>query len=332
MTVQRSLFSGQQPVSDVVRTSLSQLGKAEKDIGEQLIFFCPFCVDRRGKEDTKGKLYFSKLKRVGFCFLCNAKVLAHEFTSEREANEWAATLMKSISLENDDSDETGGMPLLLKHWTVPVRSSEAYRGYLSGRGFTPETVDRFGFLGTKSAFGHGIVIPNKVERWRTDYLQVRLLSDDAPHKYDGFASIKKPLMYSHMVKKSSRYLALAEGCFSAVSIWQATGGKVDAVACLGKTLTEAQVIELQRIVGNSNIEDVFVVMDGGSWKETYTTAWRLKKSLYELPDEGVKLVNLPSGKDPNDLIGESLAEAVFESKSLERSNREKDARTIGSSR
>ena len=296
-------------MKNVVKTSIEKLGEYSKQTSSHFIYHCPYCLGIRGKSDRKGKLYVHKIKRVGFCFLCEVVVIAQEFLSEEEEVIWARQIFDHV--EDVENYEELPFQFRLQHWTEEVEDGE-YKEYLHNRGFTKYTVMRYKFLGIKEGFGKGIVIPNKLAGYMTDFFQVRNLGE-YKEKYDSLSS-EKPLMYSHLIDTED--IAIAEGGFSAASIFQASRGFISPVALLGKSLTNRQFQDLQKVVSTTPINTIYIILDGGYLKEAYQMAWKIKKGIYGVSN--VKVVKLPYDQDPNDLLGRGLMGFIDSAKELEK--------------
>ena len=287
---------------DVVQATMDDLGEAVSKSQDEMIFRCPFCISRRGKEDRVGKLYFNPLKRIGWCHKCEVVVVSDLFETEEEQEEWVKQLYEHKSKVVDFH-----IPLQfnLLHWTEPI--NKEHRQYLVNRGFIGSTAERYGFLSTREGFGNGIVLPNKQVEGYTDFLQIRKLDPGRGPKYYGLSS-SKPLMYADLV--DTKRIALAEGSFSAASIYQASGGRISPMAIMGKYLSEIQCGQLQEAVNDNDIEVTYLVLDGGFNTEVIKLARQIEDNVHGTGE--INIVRLPDGRDPNDMISDENLMGHFE--------------------
>ena len=281
------------------RGDLKDLGEPIHIRDDQERYNCPYCLELRGKEDTKAKFYYTPSKRLGHCFKCESYIRDESVPERSELMELVQKRMDFDLPEEEVEEEFQDRELMLAlDWTVEVDHNPEVKEYLESRGVTKELIDRYNLRACSKPVT-GVVFPNFVEGNFTDYLQVRDINPDTDMKYINLPKLEKPL-YGVGSLGNRKKAFICEGVLSAIS-----ASRLDSYAGLctfGKSIKKAHLLDL----GKLPVEAYYLSYDGGELSSILSAAKSLKESTGKL----LYITLLPYGKDPNDLSTDDWADVV----------------------
>jgi len=214
--------------------------------GDEVRYFCPVCPDKRGKPDTKGKMYFNVVKMKGYCFLCHTAFVTEDKQREKDEIEWNK-LVDAISRGVPNSIfETLEFPAPV-HFDFPLLTADLIR-YLKGRNpFLLPLIDVLGIHAWKGR-DTGVVLPFAYKGAVCKY-QCRFnkrLKPDAPKYYtsEGPKILYSPMhIFNDFHPILSEEITICEGVFDAIAL--CIMGFHNPVAVLGDKLTPLQIHDIR---------------------------------------------------------------------------------------
>jgi len=206
---------------------------------------CPYCFQKRGKEDKKGKLYMDKNKLRGICFSCNTAVLV---LVDGQVDVDLACSVRLHRVSDMLLSKSRGVEL-----PDPIRMSEyktwrddlEVMAYVISRGkHIAEQADELDFRSITSWSGgiHGVVIPFYINGKIISF-QVRMDSDWMRY----YLPPGDKWVYSPGGIYTRQYedVTLCEGVFDALALKYL--GFPTPIATLGSNLSELQLQFLKKL-------------------------------------------------------------------------------------
>jgi DNA primase len=165
------------------------------------------------------------------------------------------------------------------------------------RGFRASTIQHWGLART----AEGVFIPHLDTRGRVYSYTIR--RDDGDPKYDNVHGVSKGIPFGTFETKAdivrSGFAFLVEGQLDCIKVWQ--NGLTNVVALMGSSMSEQQAMILLSLTSR-----LVLLMDGDEAGRKASREIESKwKSVFD-----IKVVDLPQGKDPDDLSRKELAELV----------------------
>lgn len=267
----------------------------------EIRYYCPVCGDRRGKPDTKGKLYVNTKSLKYHCFLCGysgqiGKSTKYDINKIYGEDKTQDTEELIHNIKDVLSEDKSIYTLKIPHDSV--MSSESAVNYLLSRGFTYDQMEyydmRVGNL--NSEFGR-IIIPNQVyKKVYTDFYSARSFIGQSP-KYHNPKKEKSSVVFNlHRVPDESPII-IVEGALTAVA-----AGK-HAVATLGKYITAEQASK----IAIKHPSKVYVNYDYGA-EEYSLRACRILRKV--LPSTPIYNVFMKDDRDAADLTHDEYVECL----------------------
>ena len=259
------------------------------DENTEMRFKCPFCIDKRGKEDKDYKLYVSKKNLKFFCFKCHSKGSLRRNIELPNDNVYDKLLEFN---KNEELDEDEYNMFFIPSIEIP-KDSSAYR-YLAGRGINDELINYYNIrLGVEDYFGR-VVIPNILygaEKSFTDMYSARSYINQIPKYLNPSGAKKTDSVFNLHNQKEGGIMYVVEGAITAIC-----AGK-DSVCVYGSSPSDKQITNIL----NKNPEEIYCVLD-------YDPAGikgnaELSEKLSQRANKGTVIytVNMPSGIDAADM-------------------------------
>lgn len=282
--------------------------------GDEVRYNCPICIDIRGKEDDNGKLYWNRVKRKGFCFLCHTVFYPNtddlEDGGEGEFSQaMSAWLDHSIGFDQLEREE----PSEIAFDFSPLKDDLLL--YLKDRNpFLHHLVPALGLHGW---YGRdtGVVTPffykEKVVKFQT-----RFVSRKDPKAAKYYTSEGTKILYSprHLFGVTEGFdligeqtITLTEGTYDAIAC--AIMGFPNPLAVLGSSLTKYQILLLKKLMPFK----VFCCLD--DWKLNMA----LKRQVLSALDTVEEAIVNPLGKgDPEEFLKIYIQDAKAKRECAER--------------
>lgn len=269
-------------------------------------FCCPYCTERRGKEDRDYKLYVNKSKRVGWCFKCQIAVI--EQTSElieisTSFDEELETLVSRIVVNLITSryhnrEDTVNLYDISDYPEISC-GAPAYN-YLEGRkGFNMENIQKYRMRSGKAERGSFVLVPNNdygtSDGILTDFFQLRFYGAFSGSKYFHIHGSKPLVFLDRCIGENPEDLFITEGVFDAMAMGD------NAIAVLGKYVTAEQSKALFCSVNSgSRLKRIILAYDGGVEEDSFNrTVYSLRK-FFSIP---LFKAVFPDGVDPEEAGG-----------------------------
>lgn len=246
-------------------STLTPLYKSDKEWR----YCCPVCLDKRGKPDHEGKLYWNIIKNVGYCFKCNTSFFREEAENvsfNREEIEWKKTIEGMLRNYSDTFYSNLEFPK-----EVPFDFPElTYDLLVNLKKRNPFLIPLKDMLGFRSWQGRdtGVVIPfiynGKICKFQTRFVTRRGLSLDKDDKMKYYTSPGPKCLYSpfhifnnfHTLGKEDE-LTIAEGVFDAIAL--GIMKFPNPVAILGDHLTPLQLWDIRHLT--PTITKIYLCLD-----------------------------------------------------------------------
>lgn len=254
--------------------------------GSEEIYYCPYCIEIRGKPDDEGKLYFNRKKGIGFCQKC--EVVVHDGTITTISIEAERYLSRRNVVEASQES------VIDLSWTLAVSDVPEVARYLQKRRINSRSIERHGIRACRDPF-LGVVLPDKdLGDLRTNFIQVRDIRDSTRVKYRGVSSTSKALYGASRTEGCSIGL-VAEGVFSCISGSRIDPNRIASLCTYGKSIKSDQ-LEIMKTL--THLDEFILAYDGGYVGAIYKTASQM---IQQLPSHKISIAFLPVGKDPNDV-------------------------------
>jgi DNA primase len=179
----------------------------------------------------------------------------------------------------------------LPEWAVPVEAGSEVHRYLHSRGVSEGDIQYYRLHeGTGDHVGW-VVVPSYVggrcEYWVSRSTRRKIYMNPEVDRRRHVVFLEQALENSSPLGS----VIVCEGVFSALAAGR------DAVATLGKLVTEAQL----RRMWDAGVRQVTLALDDDAWRESLDTAERCLRIGYD-----VSIVPLPTGQDPSDMGREAF--------------------------
>lgn len=211
---------------------------------DEVRYYCPECVNRKGTPDRKGHLYVNTKSLVFHCYRCDYagrigrtkvdKSILYDEDRNHKTSEMIGDIKDILE------DETNSRNFKLKIPIEPVTSSPTATNYMLQRGFTLDQMKYYDMrVGNISREFGRIVIPNQVSRMvYTDMYSARTYIDQVPKYHNPFDVKKSEIVFNlHRIQEGTPII-LVEGALTAVA------AGYHAVASLGKNLSTSQASQI----------------------------------------------------------------------------------------
>lgn len=269
------------------------------------IYYCPFCFDVRDKEDTKGKFYFQREKRIGYCFLCESVGVLDEVNREISDIELEVVL-SSFKSKNTKKDLLSFNKQVINISKMFKPLDNVGKNYLINR--LPIYEDLFEVLPMYSA-DSGVVFPVYFENKCVSYT---IRNFTGKMKYFIGSSIKYFYSPNNIFTygKNISEITLVEGVFD--SLGAILNGYKNPIAMFGKDLSPFQIQLIRSICPNK----INIYLDDLS------LSWKLyHKIKKEFPLIGKFEVIKSFGNDPEEIYIEYLSNSESIDKKIELVNK-----------
>ena len=256
-------------------STLSQV----KENNTHIIYHCPNCLEKRGKEDNQGKFYFHKEKNVGICFLCNT--VFNPAQEEGSDNQLKQSIDKHLSKSGIVLDVVDSpiKPVGFSFEEINIKLTK----FLHKRNpFLPQLIEP---LGLKAWYGtlDGIVTPFLYRDFIAKY-QVRFDTDDKAKRY--YTSPGEKVLYSprHILsnfelKGDEGTITLCEGVYDAIAL--EILDYPNPLAVLGSSLTNLQIFQLRKMLP----DNAFIAMD--DWDISSAIQKQLSKGVPSISESRI---------------------------------------------
>jgi hypothetical protein len=262
----------------------------------ELRFDCPLC-EKHGEPtaDTHGRLQIHITKQVYICYRCGAKGrmqrlfdalgIETQVTVRSFSEIFEILLSSGVQVEPYDADEPCDYPCQVR----PVQDDWEARAYLElQRGFSPEQIEDAGIVVGMGHWGDRIFLPARNAEGIVTYWVARTIRPDGEPKYLNPAGKSRRFHVFNLaqVAQQREQVIITEGVFSAMAAGP-TG-----IATYGKMVSNRQLQDLSSL----RFKRYYVALDGGEAIEAMHVAdWLTSRG------NDVYVVNLPPGKDPDDV-------------------------------
>ncbi|QIG71766.1 DNA primase protein [Rhizobium phage RHph_TM39] len=268
-----------------------------KETEDHYVFYCPNCVEKRGKPDKDGRLYWSKPKQVGYCFKCVTSFFpAADENLTPEENELFHMIGRTLSKMDKDESIVDPPPM---DFSFDALDYDLLT-YLKNRNpFLPSLVK---LLGCRAWYGkiNGVAFPFIYKDYVGKF-QVRFDTKIKDKRYyTSPGKDKLPYsptgLFTDFKLRDEPTITICEGVFDAIALMIL--GYPNPIAVLGKTLTAFQ-IRLLRTMMPSN---AFVVMD--DWEISKAIKGQLMSNVISMED--VRIVSYGDDVDPEEYLVEEI--------------------------
>lgn len=227
-----------------------------------LHYNCPFCLKKRGKADTDGKLYVKvksvkkdDYKKLGkfHCFKCGSRGrLKNSYSYGSNAQVYDKLIkLNDRSTEDEDSNEDNMFYIP----NIPIPEGSVAEEYLINRGINRSMINFYNMrLGVGDLFGR-VVIPNNLygqEGIWTDMYSARSYLDEVSPKYKNPRDAEKHncvFNINNLIEGGVCYVV--EGAITAIC-----AGK-EACATYGCSPSDVQI----RMIVEKNLSEIYCVYD-----------------------------------------------------------------------
>ena len=267
---------------------------------DEVVYHCPYCLERKGTSDIKGKLYVNIKTGVYHCFRCNASgyISGKNIDNEKTYAQDKGNLEEDSLLEDLNSIfYQDNFPLKIP--IEKVTSSQTATDYLLSRGFTVDQMNYYDMRvgNTRQEFGR-IIIPNQVDKIvYTDMYSARSYIGQEPKYHNPSGVNKSQIVFNlHRIKENTPII-LVEGVLTAI----ASG--YHAVASYGKVLSDYQAYAIMA----KKPSVIYVNYDYGAEQELECAS----KLLYSInPNIPIKQVFMKDERDSADMSKEEYIKCL----------------------
>lgn len=257
------------------------------------VYYCPFCEEKTGEPDTKGKFYFDRVKEIAWCFRCHAVgMLKVDFNLDVSEGELRRALLQyRETFTSYDRLLTEGLNFEGMFDTLNDSCIE----YLAERNpFIPALSE---MLGIRS-YGTGVVFPFSLRRKVLKY-QVRFFNNPEM-KYYTSLGVKIPYsprgVFDTFKLYDEQKITIVEGVFDAIAAM--CMGFPNPVAILGSSITPYTIHILRKLVP----EEVYILMD-----ETSISYDILRSIRRQMPSVTKFEVIKSWGDDPEEIMMKTMS-------------------------
>lgn len=203
---------------------------------------CPFCLDVRGKEDTDGKLYWSRDKFISFCFKCETTGILKTDRNISEVRLEVALASMMTQLVSRTSEDVILSEIPYNKMFDPI--NDEGKQYLESR--VPIYSELFNKLNFRVTPEVGLAVPCIIDNKIVSY-SLRFYNPTGKMKY--YIPVGQKYVYSpnNIINSDNRYveLTIVEGYFDAIGAM--LDGHKNPVAIFGKSMTPVQVAILRKL-------------------------------------------------------------------------------------
>ena len=286
--------------------------------GDELVGRCPI-----HQGDGQRAFHVSLKKNVFNCFSCKARgnvldfVAAMEKCSVRDAainlqtwfgitgsEEGTRAEKENSEVPAAEEQSESEAPAENKPLSFTLRRIDHAHPYLVSRGVSKELAEEFGigYFGGKGSMSGRIVIPIRSERGELVAYAGRSVVDGREPKYKlppGFHKSLELYNLHRAAKMSPETVVLVEGYFGCLHV-EIAG--YSAVALMGSSMSSRQEDLLAQ-----TFDDVWIMMDGdeAGRKASDDLVLKLSRRMF------VRCVDLPSGKQPDDMTADELKKLLL---------------------
>lgn len=272
---------------------------------DEIRYYCPECMNRRGKPDKSGKLYVNVYSFKFNCFYCGYSgtigqdvVVNHNKNYERTLDQDVSYLLSTF--EEIQSQEDSKYKL-----RIPIRKifdNPTATEYLIKRGFEEKKLEYYDLrVGDYNYMFGRIVIPNEVKfLTKTDYYTGRSFIDQVP-KYKNPTVEKSDIVFNLFRVEEERPIIVTEGPLTAIA------AGYQAVATLGKTMTRSQAAQILQ----KKPSRVYVNYDYGAEEWSRRACYLLSKMS---PETEIFEVLMKDERDAADLSHQEYRNCLLNAK------------------
>ncbi|BCG50109.1 hypothetical protein [Ralstonia phage RP13] len=230
---------------------------------------CPFCLERRGKEDDDGKFYFDRTKLIGWCFKCQTVGIIQSDLPISQVQLQSALMALQTSLV-PKTVSVGDMPELpFDNMFMPLDQEGVDYGLSRVPVYVEELLDALHLrISPKVGIAFPVRINNKIVSYTLRYY-------NPPTKMKYFLPNGTKYLYSpnNALCKDNvgMEITIVEGPFSAVGAL--LDGYVNPIAVFGNTLTPLQIAILRKYSPSK----INIYLDDNSL--SWTLYHKIKKSF-----------------------------------------------------
>lgn len=266
---------------------------------EEVRYYCPECINRKGTPDTKGKLYVNVKTLKYNCFRCgySGRIGRVRVSSDRVYQEDQDVEVEEI-VHDINSVYSEGSGFDLKIPVDKIFTSDKAVKYLLDRGFTERQMEYYDMRAgnLNQEFGR-IVIPNQVDHLvYTDFYSARTFIDQIP-KYHNPGKEKSKIVFNLHRQQEGSPIIVVEGALTAVA------AGYHAVATLGKTMTRDQASKIIR----KKPSIIYVNYDYGAEKYSRAACSLLRSLNSEVP---IYEILMKDERDAADLTHAEYTECI----------------------
>lgn len=263
-----------------------------------MMYNCPFCEEKRGKQDNDHKFGINCKSGLGFCFKCHSKVVVFKYNNSN-SEKVIPFLFEYFNVKDTNDDEIPTPELIeLKDTNKIYKGTLGYE-YLHDRGITNEQIDYYNLMnGTGNHLGR-IIIPNLlIGKW-TDFYQGRSYIG-AKNKYTNPKNVDKTniVFNLHNQSKGQKDFYLVEGAFDAIR------GGYDVGSIYGSSISEVQV----KLLNSYKFKNLHCCLDGDSAGQLGNN--KMAEELLKNTNSNIYICKLPEDRDVGDMGEEEFKEYV----------------------
>lgn len=278
--------------------NLEDMGEPIAKSRDEWRFHCPNCLDKRGKQDLEGKMYYNIDKQKGYCFKCSTSFYPEQSGVDQDEIEWERIqrdFKSRIPLAIfDDMEEPKEIA-----FDFPVLEWDQI-WYLKKRNpYVFALKDWLGFRGW-SGKENGVVLPF-FYKGKICKFQCRFMERTKGMKY--YTSPGPKPMYSPMhilndfrLSEGPAEVTICEGVFDAIALWVI--GFPNPLAILGDKITPLQLYDIRSL--SPLVTKAFVCLD--DWDRSLSVAKVLKRHVPGLQDTEIFTKWGNKGDDPEDFL------------------------------
>lgn len=232
-------------ISNKVRLFNVSLYKKKGETLTHDIYYCPFCLEKRGKKDTKGKFYFDRIKKIGYCFLCESVGvlnIENKNLSEYKLELVISSIINKFNNSFKNDEITFQIMQIDKIFDNLDKNSKEY--LISRLSLYEELFDILPMF----SCSEGVIFPIYYNNECISYI-IRYFNNCKMKYYIGTST---KFIYSpnniFVNKNKVEEITIVEGVFD--SIGAILNGYKNPIAILGKTVTEYQINFIRKLCPN----------------------------------------------------------------------------------
>jgi hypothetical protein len=283
--------------------NIQDLGPPLQKSRDEWQYHCHNCIEKRGKADTEGRLWFNVSKQVGLCFVCNTSFHPEpEEGADLDELEWqkiqGSILSRMPMAIFNDIEE----PKEVAFNFTELDYEQIW--YLKNR--NPFLFALKNWLGIKGWSGRdkGVVLPffykDKICKYQT-----RFISRKNGAKYFTSPGVKP--LYSPMhilnefkLQEGPPEITLCEGVFDSIALWIL--GFPNPLAVLGSTITPLQLYDIRSL--SPLVTRVYICLD--DWERSLAVSKVVRKHILALESTEIFTKWGGKGSDPEDFLNTAI--------------------------